>query len=546
MIVPIERKKVINNIIKHIDGKWYVKSETGKNLGGPYDTKEEAEKRLKQVEFFKHNSFQHIISNFKPIVRHDTMEGREYLVAPMVMMVEGVHQGSSGPLYYPALELSKTPEVWNHKPVVVYHPTENGQGISACSPEILTNRKIGLIMNASFEDGKLKAEAWLDVERTKKVDNRIWDAIEANQMMELSTGLFTDLQETEGEWNEEKYTAVAINYRPDHLAVLPDLVGACSVADGAGFLRVNSTANGKEAVSILIDISTMEDKQFLLNLSPKNLEGLARVIRNELSFDDTRQLIYSKLNETNQDVWVEAIFDTYFIYQKNGGFKKQEYKIDKKNKISFEGLPKDVQKVVTYNEDKSQNKSNVRKETIMDKKTKVDALIAHEGTQLKEEDRESLMAMEESILDKLTPVMSKKEPETAPAANTTFEKKESESATPSTPAANAKPITAKEYIEQAPLDIQRVLQNGIRVYEAEKKRLINIITSNERNPYTEEQLKGKDVDELRNIAILANSSSKKSEEDLFPIFNGQQDPITNKVMEPMGLPVVNFEKVDKK
>ena len=546
MIVPIERKKVINNIIKHIDGKWYVKSETGKNLGGPYDTKEEAEKRLKQVEFFKHNSFQHIISNFKPIVRHDTMEGREYLVAPMVMMVEGVHQGSSGPLYYPALELSKTPEVWNHKPVVVYHPTENGQGISACSPEILTNRKIGLIMNASFEDGKLKAEAWLDVERTKKVDNRIWDAIEANQMMELSTGLFTDLQETEGEWNEEKYTAVAINYRPDHLAVLPDLVGACSVADGAGFLRVNSTANGKEAVSILIDISTMEDKQFLLNLSPKNLEGLARVIRNELSFDDTRQLIYSKLNETNQDVWVEAIFDTYFIYQKNGGFKKQEYKIDKKNKISFEGLPKDVQKVVTYNEDKSQNKSNVRKETIMDKKTKVDALIAHEGTQFKEEDRESLMAMEESILDKLTPVMSKKEPETAPAANTTFEKKESESATPSTPAANAKPITAKEYIEQAPLDIQRVLQNGIRVYEAEKKRLINIITSNERNPYTEEQLKGKDVDELRNIAILANSSSKKSEEDLFPIFNGQQDPITNKVMEPMGLPVVNFEKVDKK
>ncbi len=31
-----------------------VKSEKGKNLGGPYKTLEEAKKRLQQVEFFKH------------------------------------------------------------------------------------------------------------------------------------------------------------------------------------------------------------------------------------------------------------------------------------------------------------------------------------------------------------------------------------------------------------------------------------------------------------------------------------------------------------
>lgn len=36
-------------------GKGYtVKSESGKNLGGPYKTREAAEKRLKQVEYFKH------------------------------------------------------------------------------------------------------------------------------------------------------------------------------------------------------------------------------------------------------------------------------------------------------------------------------------------------------------------------------------------------------------------------------------------------------------------------------------------------------------
>ena len=40
-------------IIKRPNG-YYVKSEKGKNLGGPYKTREAAAKRLRQVEFFKH------------------------------------------------------------------------------------------------------------------------------------------------------------------------------------------------------------------------------------------------------------------------------------------------------------------------------------------------------------------------------------------------------------------------------------------------------------------------------------------------------------
>lgn len=40
-------------IVKTSKG-YRVKSEKGKNLGGPYATKEEAQKRLRQVEFFKH------------------------------------------------------------------------------------------------------------------------------------------------------------------------------------------------------------------------------------------------------------------------------------------------------------------------------------------------------------------------------------------------------------------------------------------------------------------------------------------------------------
>ncbi len=44
---------LLSKIVKRKDG-WYVISEkTGRNLGGPYKTKEEAVKRLRQVEYFK-------------------------------------------------------------------------------------------------------------------------------------------------------------------------------------------------------------------------------------------------------------------------------------------------------------------------------------------------------------------------------------------------------------------------------------------------------------------------------------------------------------
>ncbi|HVA17497.1 MAG TPA: hypothetical protein VMV59_07255 [Candidatus Dormibacteraeota bacterium] len=42
-------------MIKKVKGGYKVLSEKGKNLGGPYKSKEEAEKRLRQVEYFKRN-----------------------------------------------------------------------------------------------------------------------------------------------------------------------------------------------------------------------------------------------------------------------------------------------------------------------------------------------------------------------------------------------------------------------------------------------------------------------------------------------------------
>lgn len=41
-------------MIKKVNGGYKVVSEKGKNLGGPYKSKKAAERRLAQVEYFKH------------------------------------------------------------------------------------------------------------------------------------------------------------------------------------------------------------------------------------------------------------------------------------------------------------------------------------------------------------------------------------------------------------------------------------------------------------------------------------------------------------
>jgi hypothetical protein len=46
--------KGVPAMIVEVDGGYQVLSKSGKNLGGPYKTLEEAKRRLRQVEYFKH------------------------------------------------------------------------------------------------------------------------------------------------------------------------------------------------------------------------------------------------------------------------------------------------------------------------------------------------------------------------------------------------------------------------------------------------------------------------------------------------------------
>ena len=87
---------------------------------------------------------------------------KAHIVVPVVMMVEGVHNGSQGPLLHEITELGKFPESWNGIPVVIYHPEKDGVPVSANSPDIIDTMTVGRVYNTEVDGKKLKAEVWLD------------------------------------------------------------------------------------------------------------------------------------------------------------------------------------------------------------------------------------------------------------------------------------------------------------------------------------------------------------------------------------------------
>ncbi len=176
-------------------------------------------------------------------IRSQTWDGREWLVAPVVAIKSGVLNQE----LVPDDEVLKFPGSWNGRPIVVYHPKDaTGRPVSANSPEVLQKQRIGYLFNVRAQkngSARLVGEMWVDKIRAKELGGAaavVLDRLQRNDPLEVSTAYLRDVVETEGEHNGEQFYTIARNIKPDHLAALPDEVGACSWADGCGAPRVNA------------------------------------------------------------------------------------------------------------------------------------------------------------------------------------------------------------------------------------------------------------------------------------------------------------------
>jgi hypothetical protein len=349
-------------------------------------------------------------------------QGKAHLVVPVVMMVEGVHNGSLGPILHPIAELGKFPETWNGIPVLIYHAyDEDGNPVSANDPDIIDKVAVGKVYNTKVDGAKLKAEVWLDEDKLNEVSDKTLNEINNSKEIEVSLGMYADYKQEEGEWNGEKYSSVAYNHRPDHLAILPDQIGACSCKDGCGI-----GANQKD--------ENMDENKMILTLREAGY-SVFKILNNAgEEYQKRISMAYDALRSLDVHVYnyLEELYDDYLIYSQSGKEEtkmyKQAYKLES-GKIEFVGAPVEVHRKVEYvvNSGLTRTKfnvnSNLKKEVKMASdctpciKKKVDELIANSQGRWTEEDRAMLETLNETQLDKMKPVEVTKEVEKVVTVN---------------------------------------------------------------------------------------------------------------------------------
>jgi hypothetical protein len=162
-------------------------------------------------------------------------DGKDFLVIPGVIL----HEQVMNSWLVPADEIENCSVGWNGRPVVIEHPQENDGSANVPNPDVPI---IGQFFNSQWDAGekKLRGEVWVEVAEAEKTQDgmAILNMIRTNQPIEISTGYYADTEWNKGEFGGRKYDRIHRNLLPDHIAMLPKKVGACSLKDGCG-MNVN-------------------------------------------------------------------------------------------------------------------------------------------------------------------------------------------------------------------------------------------------------------------------------------------------------------------
>lgn len=408
-------------------------------------------------------------------VRRETFNGRDYLVAPMTLIVPGVLNGSEGPLYYPPEEIAKDCTAWNGMPIVVAHPVRDGQNVSARDPAILNESGVGYVYRTTCND-KLAAEGWFDVEKTRAVDPRVLSALEQGRPMEISTGLFTENTPADkgATYNGTPYTHIARNYKPDHLAVLPDEQGACSVKDGCGLL-VNQS-NGE----IVMKLNTNQRKTII-----------DRMVKN-CKCDKGKTPLDKGILEKLPDAKLYALNMLLMGNAEGDPPADGAPSVDTGELAKFFGVDIDP-----ANDPAGFIKALIEKMDMV--RTKLVGDVAPAPEPMDPAGTDEVVASAEDDPEK------KKKEEMMLAANRVKRKP-----------------TAQEWLASAPPEIQSVVRNALVKEREEKLRLVERLTANvaeDRREAHAKKLAGKPLDELRELLELMPETPFR-EDDILLNFSG--------------------------
>lgn len=515
-------------------------------------------------------------------LRYETLNGRKYAVASVVMIQEGVHCGSGGCLFYPAKQLSRNVKAWDGKPVTVYHPTLNGQPISAAA-DTAKKQIIGFVKNTTWDkkNKKLRGEVWVDIVKANKRDPRIMKAIKNDKPMEVSTGLYGAVDGKSGVWNTESYDATTSDYEPDHLALLPDVAGACSVQDGCGLFQNRrwEDPKKKQLTDYLasLTIGTQEEANAVADLIDNGTHIPARIhvgrvilakglelpgnwnkkplATNELSYSNINSNLGKALDKhypyskTSGYAWVADVYQTFVVYGYQGRLWQVNYKVDEQDNVTLEGTPVEVKRVTEYRTVAGNDfvgnatMSTSEKDSQMTKMQKVAALTSNADSGWDESDEVELMKIDDKILDKMIANLGDPDEEDddeeeelvddkPPKVNSgkscgctdgkkCGDKKKGMKANAETkPEEPAKPTDVPGYLETLPPEVRKVVQLGLNSYANRQESLVTKIMTNKKNKFSKERLMNMEQADLEAMAALIEEPAAPVSNGLHPMFGG--------------------------
>jgi hypothetical protein len=386
------------------------------------------------------------------------------------MIVEGVWPGSAGAVYYEGEDIARSVPAWNHKPITIGHPTTaDGTQVSGALTESLEKFSVGLVLNTRYnkKTKKLQAEAWFEVDRLSKVEGGeiIHSALLANHKLEVSTGLFVDALVGNGSFDNKAYVAKACNYRPDHLAIILNGEGACSLKDGAGLL-----------VNKALKPSRPEAEPQLVG----NAKNLGEIV------DKVREAVYQayevyRENEPSTYAYVDAIYDSYVIFSTRTASEsstfKQNYAMENDSvKLLGEVIP--VVRKVTYSV--QNKKDNMERQELIKK--------------LGEAHAEFVTNMSDDAFKAIEKALT---PAPAPAPVTQPE---------------VKPIvcnSVEELLEHASEGVKNQINDAVTLAVSTRNALIEKIVANSKDQFTKDELASFTTAHLNKLATVIGQPAPK-------------------------------------
>lgn len=205
-----------------------------------------------------------------------SLDGREHMIVPATIIVAGVLNGE----LVPPEALADFAEGWNGRPIPIGHPQDaEGNYIIANEPSVIESSVLGQFFNAQFDGQRIQGEMWLDVAKAQRLGGDALDILrrlESGEVVEVSTGYYAHVEPVAGNYDGTPYRGIQADLVPDHVALLPNEVGACSVADGCGAGRRNVliTNQGQTGVMLAFYLRPDDAQALALTNVPRKVEAL--------------------------------------------------------------------------------------------------------------------------------------------------------------------------------------------------------------------------------------------------------------------------------